>query len=169
MTIRREIALGQGTLLTSDTTPIFWPMVRLNKGKTNMTLTVKSRLSCVQCDATYRELDKHGIAYNVEFIDVDAVALEEAKALGYLQAPVVVLSNEAVDLIFGTLTEEEASELTLDPHWSGFRPDMIEQLVQRLNENGVPRLSEDEVKERAAARKALKDQLKADLLGQAAA
>jgi len=169
LTIWREIALGQGTLSFSDNTPNFWPKVRLNKGKTNMTLTVKSRLTCVQCDATYRELDKHGIEYEVEFLDVDAAALEGAKALGYLQAPVAVLSNEAIDLIFGTLTEDEAKQVALNPHWSGFRPDMIEELARRLDEKGVPRLTEEEVRERAAARKARKDQLKAELQGQVAA
>lgn len=134
-----------------------------------MTLTVKGKLTCVQCDATYRELDKYGIDYQVEFLDLNEAALEETKALGYMQAPVVVLSNATVELIFGELTEEEIEQVALDPHWSGFRPDMIEELVQRLNESGVPRLSEDEVKERAAARQALKAQLKAELLAQTAA
>lgn len=41
----------------------------------------------------------------------DADALERVKALGYLQAPVVI-------------TDED--------HWSGFRPDKIDELAARL-------------------------------------
>ncbi len=67
--------------------------------------------SCVQCTATYRALDAKGIEYDVVDLSEDAAALEQVKSLGYLQAPVVI-------------TDED--------HWSGFRPDKIDELAQRL-------------------------------------
>ena len=73
-----------------------------------MTVTVYTKPACVQCNATYRALDKKGITYQSVDISQDAEALERLKALGYMQAPVVV-------------TEQD--------HWSGFRPDKIEELA----------------------------------------
>lgn len=67
--------------------------------------------SCVQCTATYRALDAKGIEYDVVDLSEDAAALEQVKSLGYLQAPVIV-------------TDED--------HWSGFRPDKIDELAKRL-------------------------------------
>jgi glutaredoxin-like protein NrdH len=72
-----------------------------------MTVTVYTKPACVQCNATYKALDKQGIAYDVVDISVDAEARDYVMALGYLQAPVVVTS---------------------DTHWSGFRPDRIKAL-----------------------------------------
>jgi len=71
-------------------------------------VTVYSRPACVQCDATYRALDKHGIAYDVVDLTQDTTALELVRSLGYLQAPVVIAG---------------------DTHWSGFRPDQITALT----------------------------------------
>lgn len=71
-----------------------------------MAVTVYSKPSCVQCSASYRALDSKGIDYQVVDMSQDADALERVKALGYLQAPVVI-------------TDED--------HWSGFRPDKIDQ------------------------------------------
>lgn len=76
-----------------------------------MAITVYTKPSCVQCTATYRALDNKGIAYEILDLSVDENALEAVKALGYLQAPVVI-------------TDEE--------HWSGFRPDKINALAARL-------------------------------------
>ncbi|MFM6974954.1 MAG: glutaredoxin-like protein NrdH [Agromyces sp.] len=76
-----------------------------------MTVTVYTKPSCVQCTATYRALDSKGVAYEVIDLSEDAGALETVKELGYLQAPVVV-------------TDED--------HWSGFRPDKIDALANRL-------------------------------------
>ena len=70
--------------------------------------TVYSKPACVQCDATYRALDKHGIAYDVVDLTQDPTALELVRSLGYLQAPVVIAG---------------------DTHWSGFRPDQIATLA----------------------------------------
>lgn len=70
-------------------------------------VTVYSKPSCVQCNATYRALDSKGVEYRVIDMSEDAEALEKVKALGYLQAPVVVVG---------------------DRHWSGFNPFEIDQL-----------------------------------------
>ncbi len=76
-----------------------------------MTVTVYTKPSCVQCNATYRALDAKGIDYEVRDLTEDPAALERMKSLGYLQAPVVVVDEE---------------------HWSGFRPDKIDELAARL-------------------------------------
>jgi len=73
-----------------------------------MSITVFSKPSCVQCDATYRTLAKHGLEYDVVDISTDLEALETVKALGYQQAPVVFADGD---------------------HWSGFRPDKIKALA----------------------------------------
>jgi glutaredoxin-like protein NrdH len=73
-----------------------------------MTVTVYTKPACVQCNATYRALDKKGIAYQSVDISQDPEALEHVRALGYMQAPVVI-------------TEAD--------HWSGFRPDKINELA----------------------------------------
>ena len=69
-----------------------------------MTITVYTKPACVQCNATYKALDKLGLDYDVVDITEVAEARDYVMALGYLQAPVVVAGTE---------------------HWSGFRPDRI--------------------------------------------
>jgi glutaredoxin-like protein NrdH len=76
-----------------------------------MAITVYSKPSCVQCTATYRALDKKGIEYEIFDVSIDEKALQAVKELGYMQAPVVV---------------------TDDDHWSGFRPDRIEELAAKI-------------------------------------
>lgn len=78
-----------------------------------MTVRVYSKPDCVQCTSTYRVLDSKRVPYMVIDMSVDAEALELVKRLGYLQAPVVV-------------TDEK--------HWSGFRPDLINELAERIKE-----------------------------------
>ncbi|MFT4021479.1 MAG: glutaredoxin-like protein NrdH [Acinetobacter sp.] len=73
-----------------------------------MTITIYSKPSCVQCNATYRALNKHGIAYEIVDLTQDQTAMEMVKSLGYQQVPVVVAG---------------------DDHWSGFRPDKISALA----------------------------------------
>ncbi len=68
---------------------------------------VLSKPSCVQCTATYRKLDERGIEYEVTDITKDPEALELAKSLGHMSAPVVITDSD---------------------HWSGFRPDKIDAL-----------------------------------------
>ena len=76
-----------------------------------MAITVYTKPACVQCTATYRALDSKGIEYEIHDLSEDPSALEQVKALGYLQAPVAI-------------TDED--------HWSGFRPDKIDELAARL-------------------------------------
>lgn len=78
-------------------------------GTATATITVYTKPSCVQCNATYRALDAKGLDYTTVDLSADEEALEAVKALGYMQAPVVV---------------------TPDDHWSGFRPDKIAILTQ---------------------------------------
>ena len=75
-----------------------------------MTITVYTKPACVQCNATYKALDKQGISYDVVDISLDIEARDYVMALGYLQAPVVVAGQD---------------------HWSGFRPDRIKALANR--------------------------------------
>lgn len=72
-----------------------------------MSITVYTKPACVQCNATYKALDKAGIDYAIVDITEDSDARDYVMALGYLQAPVVVAG---------------------DDHWSGFRPDRIKTL-----------------------------------------
>lgn len=72
------------------------------------TATVYTKPACVQCNATYKTLDKQGIAYATVDITTDPEARDYVMALGYLQAPVIVAG---------------------DDHWSGFRPDRIKALA----------------------------------------
>lgn len=71
-------------------------------------VTVYSKDDCKQCDMTQDVLDSKGIAFEVKPLE-DPAHLAEAKALGYLSAPVVVASA--------------------DNHWAGFRPDKISALT----------------------------------------
>lgn len=79
-----------------------------------MKITVFSKPACVQCEATYRALNKHGLGYTVVDLSTDTEALDRVKALGYQQAPVVFADSG-----------EAPTE-----HWSGFRPDRIKALVE---------------------------------------
>lgn len=74
-----------------------------------MAITVYTKPACVQCNATYRALDKAGIEYDVIDITENAQARDYVMSLGYLQAPVVVAG---------------------DVHFSGFRPDEIKKLAK---------------------------------------
>jgi glutaredoxin-like protein NrdH len=75
-------------------------------------VTVYTKPGCVQCNATYRRLDAKGIEYRVIDMAEDREALEKVKAFGYAQAPVCVTDT--------------------GDHWSGFRPDKIDELALRL-------------------------------------
>ncbi|MFH8251485.1 glutaredoxin family protein [Microbacterium sp. B2969] len=72
---------------------------------------------CVQCRMTKQVMTSAGL----EFADVDLTDPVNAVArdyvtddLGYSQAPVVVVDE--------------------NDHWSGFRPDLIDRLAQRLGQ-----------------------------------
>jgi glutaredoxin-like protein NrdH len=74
----------------------------------DLSVTVYTKPACVQCNATYRALDKQGVAYRTVDITHDAGARDYILALGHLQAPVLVADNQ---------------------HWAGFRPDRIKALT----------------------------------------
>ncbi|MFT3661594.1 MAG: glutaredoxin-like protein NrdH [Gordonia sp. (in: high G+C Gram-positive bacteria)] len=73
-----------------------------------MAITVYTKPSCVQCNMTYRALDKLGLEYDVVDISTDEQAREYVMGMGYQQAPVVVAGDE---------------------HWSGFRPERIKAVA----------------------------------------
>ena len=70
-------------------------------------VTVYSKPSCVQCDATYRALDKKGVDYAVIDVTQDQAAYEHVLELGAQQVPLVETETE---------------------HWTGYRPDKISGL-----------------------------------------
>ena len=71
-------------------------------------VTVYTKPSCVQCDATKRMMDKLKIKYNSVDITVDTEAFDMIIAKGFKSAPVVI---------------------TDDDSWSGFNPDKISELA----------------------------------------
>lgn len=73
-----------------------------------MSITLYTKPSCVQCNATKRALAKAGLSYSEVDLTEDAEALEAVKALGYQSAPVVFADGD---------------------HWAGFRPDKIKALA----------------------------------------
>lgn len=77
-------------------------------------LTVYTKPSCVQCNATYRALDAKGIEYDIVDLSENEAALEYVMELGYAQAPVVVVDEH--------------------DHWSGFRPDEIERIARAMEQ-----------------------------------
>lgn len=86
-----------------------------------MKITVYTKPACVQCNATYRALDKQGVTYEKVDITLDSEACDFVMSLGYLQAPVIVAG---------------------ETHWSGFRPDRIKALSNRaMFDADVPAVS----------------------------
>ena len=77
-----------------------------------MSITVYSKPSCVQCNATYRALTKKGIDYTVVDVTEDSAAYDHVVGLGCQQVPVVETGSD---------------------HWSGFRPDKINSLALLLS------------------------------------
>lgn len=76
-----------------------------------MSIIIYTKPDCVQCNATYRAMDRQGIDYRVVDLTQDQQALNHVKSLGYQQVPVII---------------------TGDDHWSGFRPDKIGALANAL-------------------------------------
>lgn len=72
-------------------------------------ITVYTKPACGPCTATLRALESKGLEYEAIDLSSNAEAVETIKAMGYMQAPVVV---------------------TDDDHWSGFRPDKMIALGQ---------------------------------------
>lgn len=72
-------------------------------------ITVYTKPDCMQCRMTYKAMDAKGLAYQVVDVTENANALEYVKDLGYLTAPVIVVSEH--------------------DHWGGFRPDHIDRVA----------------------------------------
>ena len=81
-------------------------------------ITVYSKPNCPQCTATYRKLKSLGLPHNGIDVAEDADALAFIRALGYQQAPVVVV--------------REGKEIR--EHWSGFRPDLLKKYEVKKND-----------------------------------
>ncbi|MDU4093010.1 MAG: glutaredoxin-like protein NrdH [Pantoea sp.] len=73
-----------------------------------MLITIYTKNNCMQCTATKNIMDKQGLAYQLVNLDDEPAAIENLKALGYRQLPVVITDGD---------------------HWSGFRPDKLMCLV----------------------------------------
>jgi glutaredoxin-like protein NrdH len=71
-------------------------------------VTVYTKPACPQCRATLRALERAGLDYETIDISIDEQARDFVMSLGHLQAPVVIAG---------------------DRHWSGFRPDHIDDLA----------------------------------------
>ena len=72
-------------------------------------ITVYTKPACPQCRATLRALVNAGLDFDTVDISTDADARDFVMSLGHLLAPVVVAG---------------------DRHWSGFRPDHIDDLAR---------------------------------------
>jgi glutaredoxin-like protein NrdH len=71
-------------------------------------ITVYTKPSCVQCDATKRMMDKLKISYSAVDVTVDTEAFEMIVAKGFKSVPVVITNDDA---------------------WAGFNPDKISELA----------------------------------------
>ena len=77
-------------------------------------IEILGKVPCVQCTATYRAMDKKGIEYEKTDMMQDIEKFDFARELGHQMAPVVIVRGEDGDVV---------------DHWSGFRPDKIEELA----------------------------------------
>ena len=77
-------------------------------------ITEFAKPNCGPCAMTASRMDKLGLEYTQINLPADPPALERVKALGYFQAPVVLV--EDVD---GNVVD----------HWSGFKPDKINEIA----------------------------------------
>lgn len=77
-------------------------------------VTLYSKANCVQCTASERKLDDLKVAFEHE----DATTEENLSFIrsldeGYMRAPIMTVSEDGV----------------IVDHWTGYRPDKIEQLA----------------------------------------
>jgi len=81
-------------------------------------VTLLSKPSCVQCTASVRGMNGKKLPFTKIDMSVDATALELARSLGYMQAPVTTVTSD------GEIVD----------HWSGYRPDKIDEWTGKLAE-----------------------------------
>ncbi|WP_246126240.1 glutaredoxin domain-containing protein [Nesterenkonia populi] len=77
-------------------------------------VTIYTRPACQPCKRTKHVIDRAGVPYEEVDISQDDQALDAVKALGYSQAPVVVV---------------RPAEADSDVHWSGLRPDLLQTFI----------------------------------------
>lgn len=75
-----------------------------------MRIIIYTRNDCVQCHATKRAMENRGVTFELVNVDQLPDAAETLRAQGFRQLPVVVAGETS---------------------WSGFRPDMINRLLQQ--------------------------------------
>lgn len=80
-----------------------------------MTITIYTTPECRQCRMTKDWWDKRGIEYTPIDLTTSPDDYESVKALGYMQAPVVIVNDD------GDTGNEK--------HWYGFRPDLLEEFT----------------------------------------
>lgn len=81
-----------------------------------MTVTVFTKPYCPQCDATKRQLTKLGVSFDTVDLSENPSTLEQLRAAGFQQAPVVI---------------------TPDSSWTGYRPDLIRALAKATQKEPV--------------------------------
>lgn len=87
-----------------------------------MTTTVRvyTKPNCKQCDLTKDALTRRGIPFVIDDI-TEPGNLEAAKSLGLTSAPVVMVQDTATGPV---------------ESWAGFRPDLIDELAARIDQEG---------------------------------
>lgn len=86
-------------------------------------VTVFGKNPCVQCNATYRRMDKAGIEYNKIDVTVNSSTLDFLMdELKLSSAPSVVISKEPI-------TDGQYDNVEVIESWGGFVPSKIDALV----------------------------------------
>jgi glutaredoxin-like protein NrdH len=75
-------------------------------------VTIWTTPNCVQCQMTKKEMDKHGIIYEVKDLTTEPKKLAEFQALGFTSAPIVTTDIKI---------------------WSGFRLSKIKGLADFIH------------------------------------
>ena len=80
-------------------------------------ITVYTKSNCMQCEMTKRYMQDEEIEFGVVDIEKDETALKMLALHGYQSLPVVAVDG-------------------FDNSWSGFRPDKIDELVEKRYNDG---------------------------------
>ncbi len=79
-----------------------------------MTVEVFSKSGCVACRQSMKTLDRLGVPYAHKNIEEDEAAYNKVKSLGFMQAPVIIVTDEAGRVVNS---------------FSGYQPEKLEALV----------------------------------------
>lgn len=74
-----------------------------------MKVTVWTKSNCSQCVMTKKLMTRKGVDFTEADLESDSEQLQKFKEEGLMQAPIIVLGHDG-------------------RRWSGFRPDLIEEL-----------------------------------------